>query len=111
MSSGCNKGPNRLRAARNKGCGARGIEQTRLPRRSPGKRVCLSQQGFALKARLQQSVHLDKIAARYELCGASIMNVVRYASLQALASGGSLATRETLQRWIRRKHAKDGKGA
>ena len=54
---------------------------------------------------------LDKIAAQYELCGGSIMNVVRYASLQAFENGGTLVTLEMLQRGIRREHAKEGKGA
>ncbi len=39
------------------------------------------------------------------------MNVVRYVSLQALESGDSLVTLETLQRGIRREHIKEGKGA
>jgi len=39
------------------------------------------------------------------------MNVVRYASLQALESGDSVVTLDALQRGIRREHAKEGKGA
>jgi hypothetical protein len=39
------------------------------------------------------------------------MNVVRFASLQALDSGDGLVTLETLERGIRREQAKEGKGA
>ena len=80
-----------------------------IPR--PDERLRLWRQGFSPKARLEESVDLDKIAAQYELCGGSIINVVRYASLQALESGGGVVTLETLQRGIRREHAKEGKGA
>jgi len=75
------------------------------------ERLRLWQQGFSPKAKLEEIVDLDNIAEQYELCGGSIMNVVRYASLQALESGGSLVTLETLQRGIRREHVKEGKGA
>ena len=75
------------------------------------ERLQLWRQGFSPKARLEDSVDLDKIAAQYELCGGSIMNVVRYASLQALENGDGVVTPEMLQRGIRREHAKEGKGA
>ena len=38
------------------------------------------------------------------------MNVVRYASLQALESGDGVVTLDTLQQGIRREHAKEGRG-
>ena len=82
-----------------------------FPMPRPEERLRLWRQGFSPKARLEESVDLDKIAAQYELCGGAIMNVVRYASLQALESGDSLVTLETLQRGIRREHVKEGKGA
>ncbi len=75
------------------------------------ERLRLWQQGFSPKARAEDSVDVDKIAAQYELCGGAIMNVVRYASLQALASGGRLVMLDTLQRDICREHDKEGRGA
>ncbi|MDB5904413.1 MAG: Cell division protein FtsH [Betaproteobacteria bacterium] len=75
------------------------------------ERLRLWRQGFSPQARLEETIDLSGIAAQYELCGGSIMNVVRYASLQALESGGSLVTLETLQRGIRREHVKQGKSA
>jgi len=80
-----------------------------FPMPRPEERLRLWRQSFSPKARLEESVDLDKIAAQYELCGGSIMNVVRYASLQTLESGSSTVTLETLQRGIRREHAKEGK--
>ncbi|EXI69464.1 MAG: ATP-dependent zinc metalloprotease FtsH 3 [Candidatus Accumulibacter sp. SK-11] len=79
-----------------------------MPRQE--ERLRLWRQGFSPKARIDEGVDLDKIAAQYELCGGAIMNVVRYASLQALESGDSVITLETLQRGIRREHVKEGKG-
>jgi SpoVK/Ycf46/Vps4 family AAA+-type ATPase len=81
-----------------------------FPMPRPEERALLWRQGFSAKAKLEKSVDLDKIAAQYELCGGSIMNVVRYASLQALESGDSVVTLDALQRGIRREHAKEGKG-
>jgi SpoVK/Ycf46/Vps4 family AAA+-type ATPase len=52
-----------------------------LPRHE--ERLRLWRQGFSPKARIDEGVDLDKIAAQYELCGGAIMNVVRYASLLA----------------------------
>ena len=75
------------------------------------ERFRLWRQSFSPKARLEETVDLRKIAEQYELCGGSIMNVVRYASLQALEESGGLITLETLQQGIRREHAKEGKGS
>ena len=81
-----------------------------FPMPRPEERLRLWRQSFSPKARLEESVDLDKIATQYELCGGSIMNVVRYASLQALERGSSLVSLETLERGVRREHAKEGKG-
>jgi len=83
---------------------------TYFPMPRPEERLRLWRQSFSPKARLEGSIDLDKIATQYELCGGSIMNVVRYASLQALENGNSLVTLETLQRGIGRERAKEGKG-
>ena len=74
------------------------------------ERLQLWRQAFPPKARLEPGVDLSRIAEQYELCGGSIMNVVRYASLQALASGTGVVTLDTLQQGIRLEHAKEGKG-
>jgi len=75
------------------------------------ERLRLWRQAFSAQARLDAAVDLARIAAQVELCGGAIMNVVRYASLQALDSSSGLVTLETLERGIRREQAKEGKGA
>lgn len=75
------------------------------------ERLRLWRQGFSPKAQIDEAIDLDKIAAQYELCGGSIMNVVRYASLQALELGDSLITLDALRRGICREQLKEGKGA
>ena len=80
-----------------------------LPRAE--ERLLLWRQGFSPRARLQDAVDLARIAEQFELSGGAIMNVVRYASLQALDRGDGLVTLEALQRGIRRELAKEGKGA
>jgi AAA+ superfamily predicted ATPase len=73
------------------------------------ERLQLWKQSFSSKARFEESIDLDKIAAQYEMCGGAIMNVVRYASLEALESSDGMVTLEAVQRGIRREHAKEGK--
>jgi hypothetical protein len=51
------------------------------------------------------------VAAEHPLSGGSIMNVVRYASLQALEEGSGLVTLKSLLQGIRREQIKEGKGA
>ena len=80
-----------------------------LPRAE--ERLRLWRQGFSPRARLEPTVDLARLAAQFELCGGAIMNVVRYASLQALDSGDGIVTLQALERGIRREQAKEGKGA
>jgi hypothetical protein len=80
-----------------------------MPRAEERQR--LWRQSFSPKATLEESVDFDKLAAQHELCGGAIMNVVRYASLQALESGDGVVTLEAVQRGIRREQAKEGKAA
>ena len=77
-----------------------------LPRHA--ERLRLWQQSFSEETELEKGLDLNQIARKYELSGGSIMNIVRYASLQALESGGSLVTLETIQHGIRREYAKEG---
>ncbi|XXY49182.1 ATP-binding protein [Sorangium sp. So ce269] len=73
------------------------------------ERVRLWRQGFSPRARLDGSVDLEKIAREHELAGGAIMNVIRYASLQALREGGRPLTVEDLLQGIRKEYAKQGK--
>ncbi|WP_201494081.1 ATP-binding protein [Rubrivivax sp. A210] len=73
------------------------------------ERLQLWRRGFAAQARFEDGIDLARIAAQHEMCGGAIINVVRYASLQALEAGDSLVTAEVLQRGIRRELTKEGK--
>jgi AAA+ superfamily predicted ATPase len=75
------------------------------------ERLRLWQQGLSPKARLDDAVDLARIAAEHTLSGGSIMNAIRYASLQALKERGNLVTLEMLLQGIRREYAKEGKVA
>ena len=63
-------------------------------------------QGFSPKATLESAVNLEKIANDHVLSGGAIMNVIRYASLQALKEGGRALSAEDLLNGIRKEHAK-----
>lgn len=78
-----------------------------IPR--PEERLRLWKRGFSAKASLHAAVDLEVVAMEHELCGGSIMNVIRYASLQAIAQGDGVVTADLLQRGVRREQAKEGK--
>ncbi len=79
-----------------------------LPR--PEDRVRLWRQGFSPKATLDPGLDLNQIGERYALSGGSIMNVIRYASLEALKAGNRAITADDVVRGARREYTKEGKG-
>ena len=81
-----------------------------FPAPSAEERLRLWQQGLPPAAKLASEVDLQEIASRHTLAGGAIMNVVRYASLQALARGEAEITEDDLMDGIRRELAKEGKG-
>jgi AAA+ superfamily predicted ATPase len=80
-----------------------------FPMPRPEERLRLWQQGFSPKAQLDKSLDMEKIAREHTLSGGSIMNVIRYASLQALKAGGSVIAPEDVLQGIRRECIKEGK--
>jgi hypothetical protein len=81
-----------------------------FPMPSSEERLRLWRQGFSPQGRLEPALDLEKIAQEHSLSGGAIMNVIRYASLEALRSGGTLITRDAIIQGIRREYAKEGKG-
>lgn len=75
------------------------------------ERLLLWQKGFSPKAKMEDSVDLDEIARNHELCGGNIMNVIRFASLQAIARGNDVVTHEDIMQGIKREYVKYGKMA
>ena len=76
----------------------------------PEERLRLWRQGFSPKARLEPAVDLDKLAKEHTLSGGAIMNVIRYASLQALQRDSEVVLLEDVLQGIRREYAKERKG-
>lgn len=79
-----------------------------FPLPGPEQRLRLWREAFSPRARLE--VNLEDIAARHELSGGLILNVVRQVSLQAIASGDPTIQEPALLRAIRRELEKEGKG-
>ncbi len=58
--------------------------------------------------KIDRTIDFHEIAEKYELSGGAIMNVIRYASLRAIANGGMI-TYQTLMESIRREFGKEGR--
>ena len=80
-----------------------------FPMPRPEERLRLWRQGFSVQAQLEPTLNLEKIAQEHTLAGGSIMNVIHYASLQALKEGRNVITSEDVSQGIRREYAKEGK--
>ncbi|MCJ8208333.1 ATP-binding protein [Mucilaginibacter sp. RS28] len=73
------------------------------------ERERLWRQAFSEKVRFEDALNIADIAKKYELAGGAIINVVRYASLQALKRGDSVILHRDIVTGIRREFSKDGK--
>ena len=73
------------------------------------ERLHIWEKGFSPKADLAADVDLRAIAKQFELSGGAIMNVIRYASLEALRKHTKTITLRDLQQGIRREMMKGGK--
>jgi len=78
-----------------------------MPRQAERER--LWREAFSQKIALEERIDLSEIAARYEVSGGMIMNVVRYAVLMALKRGQRLILYDDLMAGIRREFQKEGK--
>jgi SpoVK/Ycf46/Vps4 family AAA+-type ATPase len=89
---------------------ARRFEQlVHFPMPRQNERHLLWKKGLPAAAVLEPGVDLAQIAARYELSGGMIMNVVRYASLQAIARGEPVLRQQDIQDGIRREYTKENR--
>jgi hypothetical protein len=78
-----------------------------IPR--PEDRLRIWRQGFSSKAILEDSVDLGQLARDHSLSGGSVMNVIRFVSLQSLKQGGRAIGYDDLLQGIRREYSKEGK--
>lgn len=74
-------------------------------------RYQLWQQSFSPMTKLSEDIELKKIAAKYELTGGAIMNVIRYCSLMALKRHSNEIIFEDLEQGILREFNKEGRSA
>jgi hypothetical protein len=78
-----------------------------MPRQN--ERLLLWKKGLPASASLEPGVDLTHLATRYELSGGTIMNVIRYASLQAIARDEQVLRQQDLLDGIRREYAKENR--
>jgi hypothetical protein len=78
-----------------------------MPRAS--ERLRLWQQSLPPNMALAEDVNLRLLSERYELSGASIVNIVQYCCLNALSRGVMVLTNEDLRAGIAREFGKEGK--
>lgn len=81
-----------------------------FPMPRPEERLRIWRQGFPAASRLEAGVDLERLAHGHELSGSAIMNVIRYAALQALRCASDTITLEALQQGIRKEYVKERKG-
>ena len=80
-----------------------------FPMPGPEERLVLWQQSFSAKAELEDKINLRQIAKEYSLSGGPILNVVQYASLQALKRGTNTIRQQDIIEGIRREYHKNEK--
>lgn len=80
-----------------------------FPMPNARERGLLWQKSIPQNARFEHDNLGEKLAARYELSGAAILNIVQFCSLRALHRGDPLLLEQDLQEAIRLEFQKDGK--
>lgn len=78
-----------------------------MPRQN--ERLLIWRKGLPAAASLEPGIDLTQIAARHELSGGMIMNVIRYASLQAISRDERVLRHDDLLNGIRREYAKENR--
>lgn len=72
-------------------------------------RFNLWQSSFPEQVKLASDIDLEEVAEKHKLAGGSIINVVRYCSLQILAAGKKSVSRILLEKGIRQELDKEGR--
>ncbi|MCW3117349.1 MAG: superfamily ATPase [Chitinophagaceae bacterium] len=80
-----------------------------FPMPKPQERLQLWENAFPAQAKLASDINLKIISQKYEISGASIMNIVQYCCLQALSKASSTIQNNDLIAGIQREFSKDGK--
>ncbi len=80
-----------------------------FPKPSPEERCLLWQKIFPTQLKLAEDINWQHIAARFELTGAGILNVIHYCALEALAGEYDSLNVKRLEAAILREYVKEGK--
>lgn len=66
-------------------------------------------QSFSARSTLADDIDIDQVAAKYELSGGAIMNVIRFCSLMAMKRNSTEISRSDLEQGIYREFSKEGR--
>lgn len=89
---------------------ARRFEQlVHFPMPRQNERHLLWKKGLPRVASLETSVDLNQLAARHEMSGGMIMNVVRFVAMQAISRGERMLRQRDFAEGIRREFAKENR--
>lgn len=80
-----------------------------FPMPNPQERMSIWQKSVPAHLKLAREVQLNPLAKKYEITGASIMNVIQYCCLQALHLKATEITEDMLLAGIKREFLKEGK--
>ncbi|HEV8273874.1 MAG TPA: ATP-binding protein [Chitinophagaceae bacterium] len=80
-----------------------------FPMPAEEQRYKIWENAFSKKTTKEPSLDIKKIAAKYELTGGTIMNVVRYSSLMALSRKENEIRLEDVEQGIKKEFLKEGK--
>ncbi len=80
-----------------------------FPMPKQGERLRLWKNGFSPKTTFESMINLNEIAAKWEMSGGAIMNVVRYATLMALKRNSTTIILNDIQDGIKKEYQKQGK--
>jgi len=83
------------------------IIQFHLPDRK--ERLLLWEKGFPKKVQFSEDVDLTNISSKYELTGASIMNIIQFCCFKALERGDTFIFNEDIIEGIRKEFGKEGR--
>jgi len=73
------------------------------------ERLVLWKNNLPKKIELEKGIDLDEIARKYEVNGASIVNIIHYACLQTLANQSDTLRQADLLKGIQKEYIKEGK--
>lgn len=73
------------------------------------ERLRLWQNTFSPKTELEDKIHLEEVAEKYELTGGNIVNIVQYCSLMAMQRNSHIILYDDLMYGIQKEYLKAGK--